>query len=254
MGNAIVTGSASGIGAAVCAALRGQGHRIIGVDLREAEVETDLSTPDGRAKAVEQSVAAADGVVDRVVLCAGLGSHIEDFALIASVNYFGATEVLDGLFEPLRRGENPAVVVVCSNSARFGPFEEHPFVLACLDGDEPKAREIVAGESGFLAYAGSKHALSRAVRRRAKPWGEAGVRLNGIAPGPVETPLLQGTRDHPVYSKGLDGLDIPVGRLATPAEIAAFIAMMLGPLAAFMQGSIVYVDGGNEAAMLPDRF
>ena len=254
MGNAIVTGSASGIGAAVCAALRDQGHRIIGVDLREAEVETDLSTPDGRAKAVEQSVAAADGVVDRVVLCAGLGSHIEDFALIASVNYFGATEVLDGLFEPLRRGENPAVVVVCSNSARFGPFEEHPFVLACLDGDEPKAREIVAGESGFLAYAGSKHALSRAVRRRAKPWGEAGVRLNGIAPGPVETPLLQGTRDHPVYSKGLDGLDIPVGRLATPAEIAAFIAMMLGPLAAFMQGSIVYVDGGNEAAMLPDRF
>ncbi len=254
MSNAIVTGSASGIGAAVCAALRDQGHRIIGVDLREAEVEADLSTPDGRAKAVEQSVAAADGVVDRVVLCAGLGSHIEDFALIASVNYFGATEVLDGLFEPLQRGENPAVVVVCSNSARFGPFEEHPFVLACLDGDEPKAREIVAGENGFLSYAGSKHALSRAVRRRAKPWGEAGVRLNGIAPGPVETPLLQGTRDHPVYSKGLDGLDIPVGRLATPAEIAAFIAMMLGPLAAFMQGSIVYVDGGNEAAMLPDRF
>ena len=254
MGNAIVTGSASGIGAAVCDSLRAEGHRIIGIDLRNAEVEADLSTPAGRAKAVEQATAAAEGVVDRAVLCAGLGSHLEDLPLIASVNYFGAVEVLDGLFEPLQRGKEPATVVVCSNSARFAPFEEHPFVLACLDGDESKARRLITSENGFVAYAGSKHALSRAVRRRAKTWGEAGVRLNGIAPGPVQTPLLQGTLDHPVYSKGFDGLDIPLGRLASPEEIATFIATMLGPVAAFMHGSIVYVDGGNEAATLPDRF
>ena len=254
MGNVIITGSASGIGAAVCDKLRSEGHRIIGIDLRDAEVEADLSTPAGRAKAVERATAAAGGVADRVVLCAGLGSHLEDLALIASVNYFGAVEVLDGLLGTLQGGAEPAAVVVCSNSARFAPFEEHPFVLACLAGDEPKARELVAGENGFVAYAGSKHALSRAVRRRAKVWGEAGVRLNGIAPGPVETPLLQGTLDHPVYSKGFASLDIPLNRKGTPSEIADFIAVMLGPLAAFMHGSIVYIDGGNEAAMLPDRF
>ena len=254
MGNAIVTGSASGIGAAVCDALRSEGHRIIGIDLAGAEVEADLSTAAGRAEAVQQATAAAGGVVDRAVLCAGLGSHLEDLPLIASVNYFGAVEVLDGLFEPLQRGKDPGAVVVCSNSARFAPFEEHPFVKACLDGDEPRARELARAENGFVVYAGSKHALSRAVRRRAKAWGEAGVRLNGIAPGPVQTPLLQGTLDHPVYSKGFESLDIPLGRMGTPSEIAGFIAMMLGPIAAFMHGSIVYVDGGNEAATLPDRF
>ncbi len=254
MGNAIVTGSASGIGAAVREALDAEGHKVIGIDLRDAEVVGDLSTSAGRATAVGQALQAADGVVDRAVLCAGLGSHIEDLPLIASVNYFGAVEVLDALQGALERGNEPAAVVVCSNSARFGPFDEHPFVLACLDGDEAKARALVADENGFIAYAGSKHALSRAVRRRAKPFGEAGVRLNGIAPGPVETPLLQGTRDHPLYSKGFDGLDIPVGRLATPAEIADFITIMLGPRAAFMLGSIVYLDGGNDAAMLPERF
>ena len=254
MGHAVVTGSASGIGAAVAKALRQQGLDVVGIDLRDAEVVADLSTPAGRKDAVRGALEATGGRIDRVVLCAGLGSHLEDLALIGSVNYFGAVEVLDGLFDALQAGEAPAAVVVCSNSARFGRFEDHAFVKACLAGDEPKAREIVAGENGFVAYAGSKYALSVAVRRRAKAWGEAGVRLNGIAPGPVETPLLQGTRDHPVYSKGFAGLDIPVGRLATPDEIADFIGIMLGPAAAFMQGSIVYLDGGNEAATLPDRF
>ena len=170
------------------------------------------------------------------------------------MNYFGAVDVMDALFDALQGGNDPAAVAICSNSARFGPFAEHPFVLACLEGDEARAREIIAGENGFVAYAGSKYALSVAVRRRSKAWAEAGVRLNGIAPGPVETPLLQGTREHPVYSKGFEGLDVPVGRLGTPAEIADFIGIMLGPAASFMQGSIVYLDGGNEAATIPDRF
>ena len=254
MGHAIGTGSASGIGAADCESLRREGLDVVGIDLHDADVVADLSTPAGRKDAVRGALDATGGQADRVVLCAGLGSHLDDLALIGSVNYFGAVEVLDGLFEALKAGDAPAAVAVCSNSARFAPFADHAFVLACLEGDEPRAREIISGENGFVAYAGSKYALSIAVRRRAKEWGEAGVRLNGIAPGPVETPLLQGTRDHPVFSKGFDGLDIPVGRLGTPDEIANFIGIMLGPAAAFMQGSIVYLDGGNEAAMLPDRF
>lgn len=254
MGNALVTGCASGIGAAVRARLEKDGDRIIGVDLRDAEILADLSTRDGREQAIAQARAACGGELDRLVCCAGLGSHIDDFARIASVNYFGAIDVVDGMKDCLVGRPGAAVVVVCSNSAQMGPFQDHPFVIALLEGDEAKARDIVAGENGFIAYGGSKHALSRALRRRASEWGKLGVRLNGIAPGPTETPLMEGTRAHPIYSKGFEALEIPLGRTAEPREMADLIAFLLSPAAAFVHGSIFWADGGIDAAIRPDGF
>jgi NAD(P)-dependent dehydrogenase (short-subunit alcohol dehydrogenase family) len=254
VGTAAITGSASGIGAAVRKRLERDGDRVIGVDLRDAEVVADLSAPEGRQRAIEAVCREAGGALDRLVLCAGLGTHVEDLAMIASVNYFGAVEVMDGLKEALAGRPGAAAVAVCSNSAQFGPFEKHPFVLALLEPNEAKARRLVAKENGFVAYGGSKHALCRAVRRRAKPWGEAGVRLNGICPGATETPLLRGSIEHPVWGKGVAGLDIPLGRRAEPEEMAVVIAFLLGPEAGYVHGSLVYVDGGNDATMRPDRF
>jgi NAD(P)-dependent dehydrogenase (short-subunit alcohol dehydrogenase family) len=254
MGTAAITGSASGIGAAVRERLEKQGDRVIGVDLRDAEVVADLSTPEGRRQAVEGVLQASSGALDRVVLAAGLGAHVDDIALVASVNYFGAVEVLDGLRPALEGRSDAAVVVVCSNSAQMAPFQEHPFVLALLDHDEARARELLEHENGFIAYGGSKHALSRAVRRRAPEWGKAGVRLNGIAPGPTRTPLMEGAAAHPIYGKGVEALTVPLGRWAEPAEIAATIAFLLGPEASYIHGSIVFADGGNDAELRPDGF
>jgi NAD(P)-dependent dehydrogenase (short-subunit alcohol dehydrogenase family) len=92
------------------------------------------------------------------------------------------------------------------------------------------------------------------VRRRAKPWGDAGVRLNAVCPGATETPLLQGSIEHPVWGPGVASLDIPLGRRADPSEIATVVAFLLGPGASYVHGSMVYIDGGNDAAMRPDRF
>jgi NAD(P)-dependent dehydrogenase (short-subunit alcohol dehydrogenase family) len=227
---------------------------VIGVDLCDADVVADLSSPEGRKRAIGAVRELADGGIDRLVLSAGLGAHIEDFARIASVNYFGAVEVMDGLLGDLAGRSEASAVVVCSNSAQFVPLDEHPYILALLDHDEAKACEIVAKENGFVAYAGSKHALCRAVRRRATAWGEAGVRLNGICPGATETPLLRGSLDHPVWGESVAGLDIPLGRHADPAEIAAVVAFLLGPEAGYVHGSVIYADGGNDATMRPDRF
>jgi len=254
MGVACITGSASGIGAAVRQRLERDGDRVIGIDLRDAEVTADLSTPAGRDAAVAGVMEACGGSLDRAVLCAGLGSHLDDWPMIASVNYFGCVDVMDALLPALTKGSGPACVAMCSNSAQMAPLDDHPFVLALLEGNEAEARKIVADTNGFIAYAGSKHALGRAVRRRAMAWGKAGVRLNAAAPGPVQTPLLQGTQEHPVFAKGLEALDIPLGRWAQPEEIAGLVAFMLGPEAAFMQGTILYMDGGNDAAVRPDRF
>ena len=255
MATAIVSGSASGIGAAVRANLEAEGFRVIGVDIRDAEVLADLSTADGRARAVADVLEACAGAADRLVACAGLGAHVEPIVNIAMVNYFGAVDLLDGLLPALSKGSDPAAVAICSNSAQMAPFDDHPMVVALLDHDEAAARAALEdGGDGFLAYAGSKMALGRAVRRRARAWGDAGVRLNAIAPGPVETPLLQEGRRHALYGEAIKSISPPLGRLATPEEIAEFVGIMLDRRSAYMHGSIVYVDGGHDAELRPEKF
>ena len=253
MSIAAISGSDSGIGAAVRTRLERQGDRVIGVDLRNAEVEADLSTVEGRRSAIAGVRGACRGALDRLVLCAGLGPQVED-ARIALVNYFGAVDLLDGLLGCLAGRPDAAAVVVASNSAQLGPFQEHPVALALLDGDEAKARELLADDRGYIAYGGSKHALARAVRRRASEWGRAGVRLNAIAPGPTRTPLLEATANHPVWGKGLHALPVPLGRQAEPEEMAGIIAFLLGSEAGYVHGSIWYADGGTDASVRPDFF
>ena len=81
---------------------------------------------------------------------------------------------------------------------------------------------------------------------------QPGVRLNGVSPGPVETPLLEATRHDPVFGPFVDTLPIPLGRSAQPAEIAGVVAFVLSPESAVMHGSIVVVDGGTDALMRPE--
>ena len=254
MAVAAVSGSASGIGAAVRRRLEADGFRVIGVDLRDVEAEADLSTPAGRNAAVGAVRESCDGALDRLVLCAGLGPHTEDPPRIVSVNYFGAVDLLDGLLACLAGRPGAAAVVVGSNSAQLGPFQDHPVVEALLSHDEVAAHQQLAGDRGYIAYGGSKHALTRAVRRRAAEWGAAGVRLNAVAPGPTRTPLLEGTARHPIWSKGMAALPIPLGRQAEPEEMAAIVSFLLGADAAYVHGSVLYADGGTDASVMPDRF
>jgi NAD(P)-dependent dehydrogenase (short-subunit alcohol dehydrogenase family) len=255
VGTVAVTGSASGIGAAVKARFEADGFEVIGVDLRNADIEADLSTPEGRDSAVAGIAERCGGKLDRAVLCAGLGSNIRPASLICRVNYFGAVDVLDPLRPLLEKGDAPNAVVICSNSAQMANLQKDPFVLAMLEHDEEKACKIIdEADSPILAYMGSKNAVGRAVRRRADEWGKAGVRLNAVCPGPVNTPLLQGTIDDPATRDAIAKLNIPLGRRGEPAEIAGLIAFMSGSDASWVHGSIFYIDGGNDASIRPDRY
>ena len=160
-----VTGSASGIGAAVCTRLEAAGARVIGVDRRDAEVIADLGQPEGRAAAVAGVQAVSAGRLDGLVACAGVGPQAEPASAIVSINYFGARDVMTALRPTLAAGSRPAAVAVSSNSSTL-PGADGPLAAACLAGDEGEARRVALAEGGHPAYAGSKLALARWVRRR----------------------------------------------------------------------------------------
>ena len=247
MGTICITGSASGIGAATRRLLEAEGHAVVGVDLRDAEVVADLSTPEGRAAMVAGVEAASGGSLDGLVAAAGVNGGGP--ALVVSVNYFGSVATLDGLRALLARGTNAAAVAVSSNSSTTMQGVDDRVVDACLRGDEAAARHAAAE---IVDYPSSKLALARWVRRQAPTagWIGAGIRLNAVAPGPTATPMTDDLA-FPVLDLG-DVYPVPIQRVATPEEQAAVIAFLLSRAASYVVGVVVPVDGGGDAAARGD--
>ncbi len=253
MAKAVVSGSASGIGNCVKARLEKQGFEVTGIDIKDADVTADLSTAEGRQAAIDGALKHTGGEIDILVLAAGLGGHLEDGQLVAKVNYYGAVTVLDSLKDAVAKQQG-RVVVISSNSAQMHMDPNNDLAKALLDGTEEEAMAVIGGNHAALTYGVSKHALARAVRRRAAEWGAAGIRLNAIAPGMTETPMFRGAADHPEIGKSVDAIPIPQNRYAEPDEIAGVIEFMLSDAADYMHGSIIYVDGGTDAQLRPDAF
>ncbi len=252
-----ITGSASGIGAASAARLRAAGAEVIGIDLRAADICADLASAAGRQAAVAALLQRCAGMLDALVLCAGLGPQSPSPLAVVAVNYFGAVELLDALLPALRRGSAPSALVVSSVAAAQLGWERNPIGAALEAGDLARVEAVLAGageRAGQLAYAGSKNALSVAVRRRAGDWGRAGVRLNAVAPGAVETPLLRAGLADPRYGQAIRDFVPPLGRRAQPEEVAAVIAFLLSAEASYVHGAQWFVDGGVDAATRPMQF
>lgn len=238
------------MGAALRSRLEAQGDTVVGIDVRDAEVIADLATVGGRDAMVEAVTTQCGGQLDGLVVAAGI-THDEGPPVV-SVNYFGAVATLTGLRSLLVGSPNASAVVVGSNSCSTQPGLPVGLTSLCLAGDEAAAR-AGAGD-GIGAYGATKLALARWVRRHATTgdWIGAGIRLNAIAPGFIATPMTAGTED---FVLGLgDVYPIPAARAGTASEIAGLITYLLSPDAAFFCGSVIYMDGGTDAAVRAEDF
>ena len=252
MGTVAVTGSAGGIGGAIRRRVEAAGHRVIGVDLRDAEVVADLSSPGGRAAAVAGVREAAGGALDGLVVAAGIGgSTSAPPATVVRINYFGAVALLEGLHGDLVEGELRAAVAISSNSATAVPHPDLTLVEHCLAGAEEDAAAVTDGMDGEAVYALAKLALARVVRRFAVAWAPD-VRVNAVAPGPVRTALTRAALEHPVTGDLIRQYPVPLDRWGEPNEIAAAVWFLLSPESAWVTGSILFVDGGTDALLRPD--
>lgn len=256
MSTIVITGAASGIGAATRVRLEADGHRVIGVDVRDTDVIADLSTVAGRRGALDGVTALVDGALDGLVTCAGLGPiPSRAGSAIVAVNYFGSIALLEGLRPLLASGGPGAAVAISSNSTTCSPGVPVDVIDACQRGDEADAcaRADALGGMGGV-YPASKVAVARWVRAHAvtEEWIGSGVRLNAIAPGMIETAMIAEGRADPAVAPMLDLFPIPMGRPGRPDEIASVISFLLSESASLLVGSIVFADGGTDALLRTD--
>lgn len=255
MATIAITGAASGIGATLAAWLADDGHRVIGVDLAGVDVDADLGTDEGRSEAVAAITELCNGRLDGLLPFAGLAPGTgRPGSLLVSVNYFGAITLLEGLRPVLKAAGSSAVVLPSSNSATCQPGWPADLAEACLAGEQEKARTLADAHgdlASLQAYPATKAALAWYARTRAADWIADGIRLNAVAPGLIDTPMTQATRADELTADGMAAFEksIPLGRAGRPEEIAAAVAFLLSDQASFIVGSVLFCDGGTDAAL-----
>ena len=251
MGTYALTGGASGIGAALAATLAAQGHRVINVDIKDADVIADLSTAAGREAAVAGVRKLAPDGLDGLVPLAGVGHGLG--TLITALNYFGTLAFLEGLKDLLAQNKG-TVVLICSNSAPMASGTEN-LAGALLAGNEQDALRIAQEEDNGMHYMVGKRALNYWMRRHCMAYAQLGIRMNAVAPGPVETPMTKPLLEDPTMAPVLQGLidATPLHRMAQPQEIADCIMFLLSPQSAYVCGSTLFIDGGYDAHSRTDH-
>lgn len=248
MNTIVLTGSQSGMGWVMRQHLESQPDiRVIGVDLlgKGAEVEADLSTPEGCQAAVEQVLGHAGADLNGVIANAGVDAN--NPTLTFGVNYFGVVDFLNGLQPTLANAAPAAVVVNVSNSIAITPNIPMEPVEALLRGDRAEAIALMKDQPQF-SYQVSKFAIARWIRRHAatNSWAGCGIRLNAVCPGPVMTPLLEHDLQDPVKGPAIQRLPRPLGEFTPCEQVAYLVEFLLSDRARFIVGQLMMIDGGIE--------
>jgi NAD(P)-dependent dehydrogenase (short-subunit alcohol dehydrogenase family) len=231
----VVTGAASGIGAATVARLRDDGATVVGWDLDGADVALDVRDEDAIAAAVAD-VVARHGRLDAVVHAAGVAGggpvHLvpaEEWDRVVDINLkgtflVGKHAVAAMLAQDPIDGERGAIVNIAS-----------------VEG--------LAGTEGGSTYNAAKGGVVILTKNMAIDYGRAGIRVNAICPGFIDTPMLQGVFAMDGMTEVLADITAAhqLGRLGRADEIASAAVFLCSPDASFVSGVALPVDGGYTA-------
>ena len=238
-----VTGGASGIGRAGALALARDGAHVAIIDLRQPDIDGILAETRGygvRASGYALDIRdgeairrAADqfehelGPVEGLFACAGISGagpaeSLEEkaFADVVDVN-------LIGVFLSCREFGG-RMIKRCKGAI---------VVIGSIDG--------IGGHAGRVHYVSSKHAVSGLTRNLAIEWGRHGVRVNCIAPGLVDTPLLRAGMPASFIEAVYDST--PLGRMGSAEEMAGVALTLLSDVSSYVTGQVLPIDGGLSA-------
>ncbi|MBC7918916.1 MAG: SDR family oxidoreductase [Rhodoferax sp.] len=233
---AVITGAASGIGAAIAALFQSEGARVASLDLTsngnaDCDLKVDVRSEPQLRDAyfhLEKTLGVPDIMVHAAARCPRGGSletSVQDFADIYDVNVLGAVRLLQLCVPGMRRKGRGSVVLLSSINASFAT-------------------------PSHVAYAASKAALNNLTLSSAVEFAPDGIRVNAIAPASIDTPMLRASyAGHPDGDRALvsNQQRHPIARFGTAQEVAELALFLVSERSRWVTGAVYPLDGGASA-------
>lgn len=240
---ALVTGASGGIGRATALAFAASGARVLVSDVNVAggeETVALIAATGGTALFQPCNVGDAGAVKAMVARAVEAFGRLDFAHNNAGINNMGANEYEDDVWD--------RAVAINLSGVMYCMREEAEVMLPQGGGAIVNTASIngLVGNGAQPGYTATKHGVVGLTRHGALRWAKAGIRVNAVCPGVIETPMTAPLAANPDMRKILDGMT-PMGRMGRAEEIAAAVLWLCSDQASFVTGHPLVVDGGATA-------